>query len=159
MEVKKRAEIASAETLIALYQSGNAMSDAIAGCTGDTIADRKQLVLATTILAQRAIQLLSMAEEYQATPYLRQAVAVMNAEECGKTGPDNRAAMNLLRMALVLLDRDGECEAAGDVECALGRLGEPFPVLSDVEASARIDWWTSRKRVRNAVYQPPHIKK
>ncbi|MES2058844.1 MAG: hypothetical protein V4564_23095 [Pseudomonadota bacterium] len=118
------------------------------------MADRKRLVLTATNLAQRASDLLGAAEEYQALPYLRQALAIMNAEEGGKTAPDNKAAMNLLRMALVLLDRDGECEAAGDVEGALGRLGEPFPVLSDIEASARIDWWASRKRARDAGLTP-----
>lgn len=118
------------------------------------MADRKQGVLDATDLAVQAIELLLAAEEYEAMPYLRQAVAIMSAKESGKTAPDNKVAMSLLRMALVLLDRDGEFDAAGDVESALAKLGEPFPILSDLEANARIDWWESRSRARDARRRP-----
>lgn len=114
------------------------------------MADREQLIRTATDWTTRAVDMLSEAGEFQAVPYLKQAAAILKAEEKGGGDPANKVAMGLLRTALVLLDRNGESEAAGDVESALERLGEPFPVLSDLEASARIDWWLSRGRARDA---------
>ena len=111
---------------------------------------REQLILKATDFAMQAASLLADAREYPAIPYLKQAVAMLNGEGDSASGRDSQVAMHLLRMALVLLDRDGEGEAAGDVESALERLGEPFPILSDIEASAKIDWWLSRRRARDA---------
>jgi hypothetical protein len=95
---------------------------------------REQAILTATDFAVQAVDLLSEADQFQAVPYLKQAVAILKAKEDSGSDPDNKVAMGLLRMALVLLDRNGEGEAAGDVESALERLGEPFPVLSDLEA-------------------------
>lgn len=107
--------------------------------------ENEQLVLTATDLAVRAIDLLSAAEEYRALPYLRHAVAILNEEEI-QGAPDNKSARNLLRMALVLLDRDCEQDAACGVEIALAALGEPFPELSDLEAEALLDRWESEDR-------------
>jgi len=76
-------------------------------------------------------------------------IAILKAEHAGTIPPDNKVAMDLLRMALVLLDRDGEQDAATDVESALCKLGEPFPELTDLEASALLDSWAAKRRTRS----------
>lgn len=109
-------------------------------------ADPEQLIPAATGLAMQAIALLTEAGDFRAIAYLRQVVAILDAQVDAPGAADTRVAMNLLRMARVLLDRSGASEAAGDVESALERLGEPFPALSDPELNARLDWKRSRNR-------------
>lgn len=62
----------------------------------------------------------------------------------------NKVARSLLRMALVLLDRDGEMAAAADVASALDKLGEVSPPLTDAEATALLDQWEAQRRNRSA---------
>lgn len=106
--------------------------------------EQERFLIEARASTARTIQLLSAAERYEALPYLRQALALIGNRRVER-GPRNRTTLFLLRMAVVLLDRDGENEAAGDVESALAKLGEPFPELTESEANARIAWRLERR--------------
>ncbi len=95
-------------------------------------------------LALQAIELLDAVGECQAMPHLKQAVTILKEEAESSCDRGNRVAIRLLRMALVLLDRNGECAASIDVQTALDKLGALNPVLSEAESSALIDWRTAR---------------
>lgn len=107
--------------------------------------EREQLIADATASTIRASELLAAAGDYPALPYLKAALAILRPDPAPRRKTTNAVAMEYLRMALVLLDDNGEVEAAGDVEEALMKLGEEFPELDDLEASARMDWWMSRR--------------
>lgn len=109
------------------------------------MAEREQLISDATAATIHASELLAAAGDYAALPYLKAALAILQPDSTPRRKTANAEAMLHLRMALVLLDDLGELEAAGDVEEALIKLGEDFPVLDDLEASARMDWWMSRR--------------
>lgn len=99
-------------------------------------------------LAKQGIELLTEARDYRAQPYFRQALAILGETEGSAGVSDNRVARDLLRMAVALLDQNGEGVAAAHVEQALEQLGEPFPPLSEYEMAARLDWWEAQARNR-----------
>ena len=110
----------------------------------------EQLISNTIRLAKRSIELLTKARDYRAQPYFRQALAILG-ETQGLSNPHgNRVAKDLLRMAVALLDQNGEGVAAAHVEQALEQLGEPFPPLSEYEMVARLDWWEAKAQNRRA---------
>jgi len=116
------------------------------------MAERDDLVLIATTLAARAVDVLTAAGEVAALPHIRQAVAILrDVPATPSPRPDNKAAVSLLRMALTLLDRDGEIDAACDVDSALAKLGATFgPPLSEPEAMALLNWRLERARIRQA---------
>lgn len=118
--------------------------------TANRAKEPEQALAEARSLAARMLQLLNTAQRYEVIPYLRQVMALIETVEGPKGASDNRTTLFLLHMALALLDRDGEIEAAGDVEGALLKLGQSFPELTDIEANARIDRWIERRAARKS---------
>lgn len=104
----------------------------------------RSIETAVALVAQ-AVALLTEAGQHEAVHYLKHGVALLSGTAAVSQGGCAMEAMVLLRSAFLQLEREGEIEAADDVASALQKLGEPFPELSDLEASAQIDVWIAEE--------------